>query len=47
MNEKFNKNVKVEQVTKMLGKGVRLIVILPLKIIINHDKGHNIYTFLI
>ena len=31
MNEKFNKNAKVEQLTKMLGRGVHLIVILPLE----------------
>ena len=29
MKEKFNKNAKVEQLTKMLGRGIRLIVILP------------------
>ena len=31
MNEKFNKNEKVEQFTTMLGIAVRLIVINPLK----------------
>ena len=29
IKEKFNKNAKVEQLTKMLGRGIRLIVILP------------------
>ena len=29
MNEKFNKNAKVEKLTKKVGKGVRLIVIGP------------------
>ena len=29
MNEKFNKNVKVEKLTKKVGRGVRLIVIGP------------------
>ena len=29
MNEKFNKNAKVEKFTKKLGRGVRLIVIGP------------------
>ena len=29
MNEKFNKNAKVEKLTKTLGRGVRLIVIGP------------------
>ena len=29
MNEKFNKNAKVEKFTTVLGKGVRLIVIDP------------------
>ena len=29
MNEKFNKNAKVEKLTKKLGRGVRLIVIGP------------------
>ena len=29
MNEKFNENAKVENVTNMLGKAVRLIVIDP------------------
>ena len=29
MNEKFNKNAKVEKITTMLGKAVRLIVIDP------------------
>ena len=29
MNEKFNKNAKVEKFTNMLGRGVRLIVIDP------------------
>ena len=32
MNEKFNKNAKVEKLTKKLGRGVRQIVIGPLKI---------------
>ena len=27
MNEKFNKNAKVEKLTKKMGRGVRLIVI--------------------
>ena len=31
MNEKFNKNAKVEKLTKKVGRGVRLIVIGPLK----------------
>ena len=31
MNEKFNKNAKVEKFTTMLGIAVRLIVIDPLK----------------
>ena len=31
MNEKFNKNVKVEKLTEKLGRGVRLIVIGPYK----------------
>ena len=30
MNEKFNKNAKVEKLTKKVGRGVRLIVIGPL-----------------
>ena len=30
MNEKFNKNAKVEKIYHMLGKAVRLIVIDPL-----------------
>ena len=30
MNEKFNKYMTDEQLTKMLGRGVRLIIILPL-----------------
>ena len=29
MNEKINKNAKVEKLTKKVGKGVRLIVIGP------------------
>ena len=29
MNEKFNKNVKVEKLTKKVGRGLRLIVIGP------------------
>ena len=29
MNEKFNKNAKVEKLTKKVGRGVRLIVIGP------------------
>ena len=29
MNEKFNKNAKVEKFTTMLGRAVRLIVIDP------------------
>ena len=29
MNEKFNKNAKVEKLTKKMGRGVRLIVIGP------------------
>ena len=33
MNEKFNKNMKVEKLTKRVGRGVRLIVIGPLIII--------------
>ena len=33
MNEKFDKIAKVEQLTKMLGRSVRLIVILPCKAI--------------
>ena len=31
MNEKFDKNAKVEKLTKNLGRGVRLIVIGPLQ----------------
>ena len=31
MNEKFNKNAKVEKLTKKVGRGVRLIVIGPLR----------------
>ena len=30
MNEKFNKNAKVEKLTKKVGRGARLIVIGPL-----------------
>ena len=30
MNEKFNKNAKVEKLIKKVGRGVRLIVIGPL-----------------
>ena len=30
MNEKINKNAKVEKLTKKVGRGVRLIVIGPL-----------------
>ena len=33
MNEKFNKNAKVEKFTNMLGIAVRLIVIDPLHVI--------------
>ena len=29
MNEKFNKNAKVEKLTKKVGRGVRLIIIGP------------------
>ena len=32
MNEKFDKNAKVEKLTKKVGRGVRLIVIGPLEI---------------
>ena len=32
MNEKFNKNAKVEKLTKKVGRGVRLIVIGPLPV---------------
>ena len=32
MNEKFNKNAKVDKFTNMLGIAVRLIVIAPLEI---------------
>ena len=31
MNQKLNENVKVEQLTKLLGRVVHLIVILPLQ----------------
>ena len=31
MDEKFNKNAKVERLTKKVGRGVRLIVIGPLR----------------
>ena len=37
MNEKFNKNAKVEKLTKKVGRGVRLIVIGP---------SSGIYTFM-
>ena len=36
MNEKFNKNAKVEKLTKKVGRGVRLIVIGPLHQLIHH-----------
>ena len=39
MNEKFNKNAKVEKFTNMLGIAVRLIVIDPLAVLL--------YTFTI
>ena len=35
MNEKLNKNAKVEKLTKKVGRGVRLIVIGPLSISID------------
>ena len=35
MNEKFNKNAKVEKFTTMLGIAVRLIVIDPLLFFVN------------
>ena len=34
MNEKLNKNAKVEKLSKKVGRGVRLIVIGPLKKIV-------------
>ena len=37
MNEKFNKNAKVEKFTTMLGIAVRLIVIDPLRLIYLHE----------
>ena len=38
MNEKFNKNAKVEKFTNMLGIALRLIVIDPLQ------SGNNIFS---
>ena len=44
MNEKFNKNAKVEKFTLLLGKAVRLIVIDPLQYLekIIHIKSNNL-----
>ena len=38
MNEKFNKNAKVEKITTMLGMAVRLIVIDPLATLLKWSK---------
>ena len=38
INKKFNKNAKVEKLTKKLGKGVRLIVIGPLPRVIDRSN---------
>ena len=42
MNEKFNKNAKVEKLTKKVGRGVRLIVIGPLAmppfVLVEHEN---------
>ena len=44
MNENFNKNAKVEKLTKKMGKGVRLIVIGPFK---SNSKHSLIYISLL
>ena len=49
MNEKFNKNAKVEKLTTMLGIAVRLIVIDPLKVFVGeiHSVMINIWGYLV
>ena len=39
MNEKLNKNAKVEKITNMLGRGERLIVIDPFVVLFSNYQA--------